>query len=146
MASEIISTLISGGVGLVTGVIGSLAAPWANWGVEKRRLTRQRRAELLAEWRAGIDQIRILEDQIRPMIPVPGSGNAFIVADNGNPDPLEANIGRQNWYVSLKLQLSDQTRTKVEELRQKRVADRGESLPDLLAAEVARIETDWKLV
>ncbi len=33
--------------GLITGTLASLVAPWSQWGVEKRRLRREERRELL---------------------------------------------------------------------------------------------------
>ena len=47
MASEIAVAIIGGVTGLVTGTAGSLTAPWAQWGVEQRRLRRQRRVDLI---------------------------------------------------------------------------------------------------
>lgn len=60
MTSEVVVALIGGAAGLVTGTIGSLLAPWSQWGVEKRRLRRDSRVQRLAEWRAGI---AILDEQ-----------------------------------------------------------------------------------
>ena len=57
VASEIAVALIAGGAGLVTGIVGSLFAPWANWGVEKRRLRREGRVKRIAEWREGASQL-----------------------------------------------------------------------------------------
>jgi hypothetical protein len=56
-AYEVPVALISGGVGLTTGAIGSLFAPWANWGVEKRRLKHQRRVDRIKEWRDGVKNL-----------------------------------------------------------------------------------------
>lgn len=39
--------LIAGIIGLITGALGSLIAPWMNWGIEKKRLLRQARKDLL---------------------------------------------------------------------------------------------------
>lgn len=49
--------LVGGGVGLVTGAVASLIAPWANWGIEKRKLRRAGRVERIREWRAGASQL-----------------------------------------------------------------------------------------
>jgi len=46
--------VISGIVGLITGAIGSLVAPWSVWGVEKRRARRQSRVEQVARWREAL--------------------------------------------------------------------------------------------
>jgi hypothetical protein len=48
--------IISGLVGLITGAIGSLIAPWVQWGVEKRRHRREARRERIAAWRAAVDR------------------------------------------------------------------------------------------
>jgi hypothetical protein len=43
---------------IITGVLGlaggASVTAWAKWPIEKRRLTRQRRYELLDTWRSGI--------------------------------------------------------------------------------------------
>lgn len=62
--------------GLVTGAIGSLLAPWANWGVEKKRLRQIARAKLIEESRAALldppqsDEFRILPiySRMRPYL------------------------------------------------------------------------------
>jgi hypothetical protein len=45
------NAIIAGLVGLVTGAIGSLIAPWVQWGVEKRRKKFERRTALIQRWR-----------------------------------------------------------------------------------------------
>ena len=42
-------------IALAAGAIGSLAAPWANWGVERARHLRQRRAGLIDEARIYVN-------------------------------------------------------------------------------------------
>ena len=46
-----ISVLAGGGAGLATGAVASFVAPWANWGVEKRRQRRESRRKLIHEVR-----------------------------------------------------------------------------------------------
>ncbi len=41
-------------IGLLSGIVGSLVAPWVKWGVEKRKLQLQTRARLLAAAREFI--------------------------------------------------------------------------------------------
>lgn len=41
-----IGHIISGIVGLISGAVGSLIAPWVHWGIEKRREKLNRRREL----------------------------------------------------------------------------------------------------
>jgi len=36
--------ILSGTIGLITGAVGSLVAPWIHWGIEKRREKLRRRA------------------------------------------------------------------------------------------------------
>ena len=47
----ILSAIIGGFAGLITGVIGSLIAPWIHWGIEKKRNKQTWRAELVKQWR-----------------------------------------------------------------------------------------------
>ncbi len=51
MSDAVITAAIAGVVGLMTGVIGSLFAPWAQWGIEKRRKRIERRTTLVDGWR-----------------------------------------------------------------------------------------------
>jgi hypothetical protein len=54
--NDTVFVAITGGIsGLITGAIGSLVAPWVNWGIEKRRKKQERRREL-------IDRARLLLD------------------------------------------------------------------------------------
>jgi hypothetical protein len=48
------AAIISGIVGLITGAIGSLIAPWVHWGIEKRRLRLAERKELLLRARTTL--------------------------------------------------------------------------------------------
>ena len=52
-----LNAIIAGVVGLISGAIGSLVAPWVAWGIEKRRIKHDRRVELIVRWR------EILSDQ-----------------------------------------------------------------------------------
>ena len=45
------NAIIAGVVGLIAGAIGSLIAPWVQWGVEKRRKKFERRTALIQRWR-----------------------------------------------------------------------------------------------
>lgn len=46
---ELDQAIISGVIGLITGGIGSLIAPWMNWGIEKKRLRYGRRVIIINE-------------------------------------------------------------------------------------------------
>ena len=60
--------------GLITGAMGSLIAPWANWGIEKKRLLQAARSKLIEEGRVALlhplpsNEFRILPiySRIRP--------------------------------------------------------------------------------
>lgn len=51
MEEAIAKVVIPAVVGVVTGAIGSLFAPWANWGVEKKRQRLQARRLMVERWR-----------------------------------------------------------------------------------------------
>lgn len=52
------------GIGLVSGVIGSLFAPWVHWGIDKRRRRLDSKAEKIREWRTFVDQFDFENDVI----------------------------------------------------------------------------------
>jgi len=54
MDPQVQSALIGGVAGFATGTVGSLFAPWSNWGVEKRRIRHERRRAMVDEWREGL--------------------------------------------------------------------------------------------
>ena len=138
MAHEVPVALISGGVGLATGAIGSLFAPWGNWGVEKRRTRQERRAERIKEWRDGIGDLRHAE---RESIPGRPEGRLVFVTPAGSP-----NLGTQGWWITLKTELSRPTLRQISRLTSKPLVEREGKVPDLLEREVARIERDWDLI
>jgi hypothetical protein len=51
MSDTLIAAIVGAVAGIITGSIGSLFAPWANWGVEKRRKKHEYRKDLIKEWR-----------------------------------------------------------------------------------------------
>jgi hypothetical protein len=140
MAYEVPVALISGGVGLATGVIGSLFGPWSNWGVEKRRRRQDGRAALIAQWRAGIRELRNAEDN-------------HLARNQENrrnqlsqePDPPEADPTRHEWFRRLGLELSDDAAERVDELRLLPIRDRKGQIPGVLEGAVLEIERKWKL-
>ena len=69
MEASTINVIIAGIIGLFTGAIGSLVAPWANWGIEKKRIKHERRIKLIQTWRGIIseenfDRYKFIEDPI----------------------------------------------------------------------------------
>jgi len=57
-----LSIVISAVVGLVSGAIGSLIAPWINWRIEKVRLKIEYQRKRIAGWREAIEQANSFED------------------------------------------------------------------------------------
>lgn len=51
MTDATLNALIAAAVGLITGAIGSLIAPWIHWGIEKRRKRFESRSDLIRRWR-----------------------------------------------------------------------------------------------
>ena len=139
MASEIMVALI----GLGTGAIGSLVAPWANWGAEKRRRKEDRRGVvLITNWRHDIRQLRLAETH-----------HLALTAESRTndlpepPEPLEADPRHHEWFRTLELELSDDAARRIEELRSLPIHDRQGLISDVLEEEVRRIErVDWKLL
>lgn len=127
---DVNDTLIAAGVALVTGGIASLVAPWAQWGVEKRRETRTHRRALLEEWRTGIADLG-------------GSAVALGGSDEAYRDTV--------WYGSLEQYLSPEVLEKLLDtnvqllVRRPSGGVRFGTVADELRAEVARIQKDWGL-
>lgn len=54
--TDLITMIISAVTGGIAGGIGSLVAPWANWGVEKKRIIYEQRRELIAKARMVLNK------------------------------------------------------------------------------------------
>ena len=52
MENTIVWIILPAAAGLVGGIIGTVIAPWAHWGVEKRRQRQTKRRELISASRA----------------------------------------------------------------------------------------------
>jgi hypothetical protein len=153
VASEIAVALISGVVGLTTGAIGSLFAPWANWGVEKRRLRRAGRLERISEWRSGVAVLRRAEladgkpQQVAKRASLGDRITERVQYVSVEPDPDLANVQTKPWYGTLRRELSKKTVRQLAELSAQPVQQRLGAIPDRLDEEINRLERDnWKLV
>lgn len=125
---EVQTALIGLVAGAVSGGITALAAPWANWGVEKRRDARARRAALVKEWRAGIAQ--------------------WVDADPGS---MSRDFMTSGWFQSLLPHLSEDAKKKLYKPELTVIVISGfaptKSLyVQTVMAEIDRIETKWELV
>ena len=56
MSENIITAIIAGVVGLTTGAIGSLVAPWMHWGIEKKRKKIERKMQLVKHWQEVLSE------------------------------------------------------------------------------------------
>lgn len=136
--------LIGGVTGVISGGIASLAAPWSQWGVEKRRMRQQNRISQIDLWRNGIDELRRGERAADTRIPVPIDNRvAYLIS--GEPDPESIKLEQLSWYFSLQPHMSRESDERATSLASKRVAERESDLPAHLAKEVARIEKAWKV-
>ncbi|MCA1566828.1 MAG: hypothetical protein LC803_14525 [Acidobacteria bacterium] len=57
MSDTVLAAIVGAVAGIITGSIGSLFAPWANWGIEKRREKLAYKRELIAKWRVMVRDI-----------------------------------------------------------------------------------------
>lgn len=105
MSDTLITALIAGLVGLLTGAIGSLVAPWAQWGVEKQRKKLERKIALVEHWRTVLASpnfnrrymrgdptygvlLPLLSDDAKEIIERPSNHIRILMAnDNQTPDP-----------------------------------------------------------
>ena len=111
------AAIVGGVAGVVTGGITSLIAPWAQWGVDKRRLRRAERRNVIA---AGRDCIRTHPDR---------SG---LLLD-----------GR---YMELRSYLTPEEREAAEAPEQSGHDSAAiEARFDTLSAAIDRLEREWKL-
>lgn len=117
-----IDKIIAGVIGLITGAIGSLIAPWVQWGIEKRRIKQKRRIELLEEWRRIISK----------------------------PNFDRKDLLESPYYASLRNLLKEEVRKEIERpsnsFRVKLNSPTGNYDKDLLLEEIARIEKEWGLI
>ena len=125
------SVIVSAIVALVAGAIGSLVAPWVNWGVEKRRQRFERRKEMVESWR------QLLRDV-----------SEFTVVENEDVRyaPLIGLLSAHAAYFSLQPHLSQETRDAIEATRRRFWGCEHVQIAfDLLVRDINRIERDWDL-
>lgn len=114
--------IIAALIGLVAGAIGSLIAPWINWGVEKRKIRLQARKNLIECAREYVTSKQFGAVQ----------------------------FSRKTWYAQLIPEMSDEVISIIENFP--RNASEGdvvlvrEELRKALLLELGRIERKWKLI
>ena len=116
------NAIIAGIVGLIAGAIGSLIAPWVQWGVEKRRKRLERRSALIQHWREILSN-----DEFERKV---------LLNDSA--------------YGPLRVLLTENVRKEIERPSTHLIAVLGSSTNnhdrDLVLREVARIEKTWGLI
>jgi hypothetical protein len=138
VASDIAVAFIGGGAGLltgaVTGAISALIAPWAKWGIEKKRLAREPRVERVKEWRGHLDHVNWAEKYHGRGI-APGE------------DPISGDVRTRDWFATLHAEMGADALQQFEELSQRPIHTRRGEMSKLLAAEISRIEREkWELI
>lgn len=137
--------LTAGITGFATGGLGTIFAPWANWGVEKRRHRRQTRAERIVEWRKGVEELRRAGEEEAALGRVPGQPRTYRVPPDDKVMAADrlADVLNKSWFNTLKPMLSDTTLESIDALRVQR---RRDEIADGLEVEISRIERNWELV
>ena len=119
MNSVVTTAVIAGGTGIVSGALSSLVAPWAQWGVEKRRIDRARKAELLQQWRDGLTGYTA-----------------------NNPGAPPGGFMSESWFLSLRPHLCDEVR---DQLDMPTVVPDVKHYFKLVQDEIEEIHDRWKL-
>jgi hypothetical protein len=138
VASDIAAAFIGGGAGLltgaVTGTISSLVAPWANWGIEKKRLARERRVERIKEWRDGVETLDWAERS--------HGQEGYLPSER-----ISGDVRTKAWWTTLRPEMAPDVRSKIEDLSEKPISTRHGQISKLIEHEITRIEREkWKLV
>ena len=114
--------LISGIIGLIAGVIGSLIAPWAQWAVKKCAIRQKRRIEIVEKWKS--------------------------IMNNENFD--RRNLLNDFSYFTLRPLLTEKVRKEIERPENHlTVVICGSPIDNdngLISKEIDRIEKEWKLI
>jgi hypothetical protein len=58
MTDTVWAAIVGGIAGVVTGSISAVVAPWANWGIEKRRHSRESRKQIIQSARRIVVEYR----------------------------------------------------------------------------------------
>lgn len=137
--------------GLAAGGLASLIAPWAAWGIEKRRLRIVNRKDRIVEWRKGLGDLRRAETldgvPVTQTVNDPGSLAVRPQTRQVVPDPDLVDVTTKEWFATLKPELPKCAKKKVEQLAQQPLSQRKGVMVDYLADQITRIETQkWKLV
>lgn len=113
---------------IVGGLAGTIA-PFVNWHIEKRRARRQRKVDLMDEWRRSL-----IEWQNENDASTYGQG-------------WHSRVESHAWYLSLRRHLTDEAREQLATAGDVSTKEGGPSKAQkIIAAELDRIDREWGLV
>jgi len=129
MSDTVLAAIVGAVAGIITGSIGALFAPWATWGIEKRKQKLAHRRELIVKWR------KMVED--------------FAKSDrSGNTDDLLYLVERHTDFHSLTPHL-DYSPKALSQITLTKEVFQGSTIHVFLihlSNEISRIEKQWDLV
>ena len=146
----IVTALVGGAAGLVTGLASALGTPWAQWGVEKRRKKLEHRTAKLKQWKSGLNDIDSALIKYRTW----SEGNVLYDPS----DPFETaeedfrralDIDARPWFLSLRHYLSDRKSTDLSELvtrtQSTPTVENANELIRKIASEILTVEKQWEI-
>lgn len=114
--------LVTAIIGLISGALGSLIAPWIHWSIEKRKSKLEYKKSLISNWRQFIEEF----------------------------DWVNNEFGNSSVYGAMRSYMNDEIVKKFEAQRTFHMppdGGRGKNLKKQWAAdEVSRIEREWDLL
>ncbi len=117
---------------MIAGVVGSLIAPWVNWGIEKRRQKLLHRRQQLSRWRQLIHDVS--EYRARADDETKYSSLRELVQGHEHFYSLEPHLSKETF------ELIENTASKFWSHDDVQIAFRA------LQSDVNRIEKNWKLI
>jgi hypothetical protein len=88
--------VITAGIGVITGGIGSLIAPWWNWRIELKRLRFQQKKDTIAKWRTmlaeAIQKSAEKGDEIQKFLEA--NADFYSLQEQLAPDTINGLFGR----------------------------------------------------
>ena len=105
MSDTIFVAIIGGIAGLIAGAISSLLAPWANWGVEKRRLRLDRQRNIIDNARRNLTDYS--REQIRNSTEYAAIRSHLSADLVSKIEARNTSGGEQSIYASIMRELSE---------------------------------------
>jgi hypothetical protein len=125
MTDTVWAAIVGGIAGVVTGSISAVVAPWANWGIEKRRQKLNDRRERIKAWREMVKVTNLQRESFRETT---GYSTLRPYLTTGLIDEIERTD------INITLTMGGST------------PDRKTQLKARILDEIAAIEKQWKLL